>query len=202
MKESKKLQKLYETYLRESLSDMDRDEMIETFVATVVKFMDFEQPAVKEQVIKILLRYENKKKAEKEEVPPPIEDAQIAELDFTSMYKPTDFDDLLQHLTLLSSSHSESIDLEDVLNASSIVSSIRKYMFDMEVPWIGIMDDMLCMSWMRDVKKGMVVVFKGGVSQLEFTYKEEVWELDFTEEGMLEEEDILRILGEAHALAY
>jgi hypothetical protein len=199
MKDSKKLEQMYEAYLRDNLSNMDREEMIETFITTVLKFMDFTQPHVKEQVVKILVRYEEKKKKEGKTREEP--EAEVKEeLDFTSMYKPSDFDDLLQHLTLISSSHSDVIDLEDIMNATSAAASLRKYMFDMEVPWVGLIDDLLCFSWGSDVTNSMLTIFNGGITQLEFTHKEEVYELEFTEEGELEEAGILRILAEGYEL--
>ena len=205
MKDSKKLEELYEAYLRDSLEHMDREEMIDTFVTTVLKFMDFDQPQVKEQVIKILMRYEARKKSDTnrlEELQDSPPDFYPQELDFSTMSKPNDFDDFLQQLMLYSSSHSDVVDLEDILNATSVAKSMRKYMFDVEVPWVGIIDNMLCLAWSKDIDKAAVIVFAGGGTQIEFTHKEDTYAIEFNEEGELEEEDALRLLAETHALAY
>lgn len=201
----KDLAKLYEEYIRASLESMNKEEVISQFVSTVLTSMDFNDPAVKGQVVKVLLKYELKKKGQGkiEEAQPQQGDAEDApesdsgeELDFSSMYKPSTFDDLLDHLTLLRASHADIVEIEDMLNLVSVIKSLKPYMFDAEVPWIGLIDETLCIVWAKDIKSNVIIAFLDGMMQLELTHKEEYSELLLDDEGLLEEHHITEVLQE------
>lgn len=201
----KDLAKLYAEYIRASLESMDKEDVINQFINTVLASMDFNDPAVKGQVVKVLLKYELKKKERGivEEAQPQQGDAEDApesdsgeELDFSSMYKPSTFDELLDHLTLLRTSHADIVEIEDMLNLVSVIKSLKPYMFDAEVPWIGLIDETLCIVWAKDIKSNVIIAFLDGMMQLELTHKEEYSELLLDDEGLLEEHHITEVLQE------
>lgn len=201
----KDLAKLYEEYIRANLEKMSKSDVIDQFVSTVITSMDFNSPEVKAQVVKVLLKYELKKKERGivEEAQLQQGDAEDApesdsgeELDFSSMYKPSSFDDLLDHLTLLRTSHADIVEIEDMLNLVSVIKSLKPYMFDTEVPWIGLIDETLCIVWARDLKRNVIIAFLDGMMQLELTHKEEYSELLLDDEGLLEEYHITEVLHE------
>ncbi len=203
----KKLIKMYEEYLRENLAHGTKEEIIDQFVSTVLGFMDFNNPEVYNQVVKILLRYELKKgksgKSEEAQLPQGDEEAELdsnsgEELDFSSMYKPKDFHDLADHINLLSTSHANIIEIEDMLNLASVVKSLRPYMFDNEVPWVGVINDVLCLSWAKSAGEEALVSFVEGIIILEFSHKDEHYELLLDEEDRLEESSLMKLITEAY----
>lgn len=192
---SKKLAKMYEEYLRESMESSNKKEVVDKFVSTVMSMIDFTNPEVAAHITKVLLKYEQYKSARHTQGDEHDEPASSGdELDFSSMYKPKDFNDLADHLNAISVSHANELEIEDVLNAATIIKSVRPYMFETEVPWVGMVDGILCLSWADKVGKELMLAFVHGIIQLESMGEEEARQIELNEEGKVEKEDILQIL--------
>lgn len=203
MANSKKLIEMYEEYLRENLSRGSREEIIDQFISTVIGFMDFNNPEVYAQVVKILLRYEQGKMKKGAQPLQGDEEAELEsdsgeELDFTGMYKPSSFNDLADHINVLSVSHANILEIEDVLNLASVVKSVRPYMFDIEAPWVGVINEVLCLSWTNTQGQEAVISFVEGMITLEFSHKDDYYEIMLDEEDKVEQEQLMRLIVEAH----
>lgn len=191
-----KISAMYEEYLKESLDAMTPEEVKEEFIRVALSMTDFSDPQVYTQVLKILVAREQQKRATAQQGDTEQQPESSGELDFTSMTKPNDFDELISCLKDYSSSHS--INMMDVLNATTVAQAIREYMFDIEVPWVGIAYEMLTIAWSRNDKRTMMIHFLDGQIQAEFTHKEEKFPINFDDDGEIVASDVLNIVKEAY----
>lgn len=181
----KKIQKMYEEYMRENLTRMDKHEVIQQFVEAVLGITDLSNPEVYKQIVEILLRYEQRKaKAEALEAEG-LGEEEEEELDMSGMHLPKDFQDLRHNLKLLSVN--SDLNMRDISNAIALTKQIEPYMFDMEVPRVGTINGVLCFTWGLDEARMAVISFVDGNTLLEVTDKGESVILE-VEEGLKSDE--------------
>lgn len=191
-----KIAAMYEEYLKESLDTMTLKEVKEEFIRIAISMTDFSDPQVYTQVLKMLVAREQQKRATAQQGDTEQQQESSGELDFTSMTKPNDFNELVECLKDYSSSHE--INMLDVLNATTLSQAIREYMFDVEVPWVGISYEMLTLAWSRNDNRTMFIHFLDGQIQTEFTHKKDKFPIHFDDEGEVADSDVISIIKEAY----
>jgi hypothetical protein len=190
----KKLAAMYEEYLREWVDRMEKEDLKEEFVKLATGVVDLNDPEVYAAVVRTLVKWEEAKKALNQRGEPDPEPEPSGELDFTSMSKATSFEEAAG---FIADYNSTEIQLEDILNATTVLTSVRPYMFDIEAPWVGLLSDMLTIAWGDSDANTVLLHFLDGHIQLEYTGKEEKIVLELSDEGSLTEEDVMRIVSDA-----
>jgi hypothetical protein len=184
----KKIQKMYEEYMRENLTKMDKHEVIQQFVEAVLGITDLNNPEVYKQIVEILLRYEQRKAKAAALEAEGLGEEEDEELDMSGMHLPKDFADLKHQLKLLSVN--SELHMRDISNAIALTKQIEPYMFDMEVPRVGTINDVLCFTWGLEEAKMAVISFVDGNTLLEVTDKQESIVLEVVE-GLKDEEIVM-----------
>jgi hypothetical protein len=202
-----KLKVLYLKYLKHNLPKMKKEEMIEILAPLMIAALDARNPSHVETMEESLRadmvrnpdRWDDEERAilqGEQEVPPTLPDGESDR----DMYASSSIDDVVAQLQLIPIS--EDILLEDIMNASDVAEQMRNFLFNTEMPSVGITDDTLVLGWTNGGKAAVLVFLEGEVYlQLPHVSKEPN-ELVLGMEGGVNKEGLDKIIAAVHEVYY
>lgn len=193
----KKIKTMYEEYLRDNLDAMSKEEVVEQFVQTVLGITELRDPEVYKRIVEVLLKYEKRKKAlqspgEGEEG---LSTNSGEELDISDMVQTRNFSELQNQLKLISKGGE--VEMQDVFTATKVVATLKKYMFDVETPRVGVIEGMLSLMWGDPTERAAILSFGEGQAILSTTYSSPT-RMFLDEDYSLPNDDVIVIVCAAY----